>query len=93
MSQVTTQGQANQLNRDGTYGPYLAFNGHLLVAPVERPIADDAPERDADGERIPWSRRERRGYRVGDEIRYLQHAARCTDRCRACAGGEPLPDW
>lgn len=81
MSQVVTQEQADILNEDGFYGPYLAANGHLMCAPLIFPKNDDLLEPGV------------RSYRIGDEIRYTQYNAYCAEGCPACAGYEPLPDW
>lgn len=34
---VETQAQADKLNETGELGPYLAANGHMMVAPVRFP--------------------------------------------------------
>lgn len=82
MSKVQTQAEANRLNATGTYGPYLAANGHLMIANLIFPV---------DGHAVATGAT--RPYQVGDEIRYTQWDARCADTCRACAAGDPLPDW
>lgn len=79
---VLTQVQADRLNETGVTEPYRAFNGHLMIAPVEFPPVVD-----------PKDRYDTREYKVGDRIRYTSFNAWCAENCAACAEGDPLPDW
>lgn len=84
--QITTQAQADTLNRTGEYGPYHAANGHTMIAPLRYPKSREWID-DGNDERAE------RDYRVGDEIRYDSWAAWCAPTCYACGMGEPLEDW
>jgi hypothetical protein len=75
---VTTQAQADRLNRDGEWaqvGPLTAANGHTMMYFVQP------------------KNRQLEPYRVGDDIKYSTWDARCADSCGACRDGEALPDW
>lgn len=63
---VETQREADELNDTGTYGPYRAANGHLMVAELRFPVDVDGANRE---------------YRVGDEIRYTTWNAWCATTC------------
>lgn len=78
MALVQTQEEADRLNEEGTYGPYQAANGHLMLAPLRFPIEIH------DGSRFE------RDYKVGDEIRYSSSDAWCDENCPVL--GSP-PDW
>ena len=82
---VTTQAEADELNRKGVFGPYQAANGHQLYADLQYPR--EYPGQDPDD-----GRPVEREYRVGDEIRYLQWSAWCAPECNHSELG-PLPDW
>jgi hypothetical protein len=77
MSKVETAAEAAEPNRTGTFGPYRAANGHLMVAELRFPSDGPADERE---------------YRVGDEIRYVQWSAWCAPNCNH-AGLGSLPDF
>jgi hypothetical protein len=103
---VETQEQADDLNKRGEYGPYLAANGHLMVAHVEQPRNADTHQFSAGGlEDDKWQpdycarcgeHRDEgchdyyRPYRVGDRIRYDSWSAWCAKECHHDA---PPPDW
>ena len=75
---IETQEQADRFNETMEYGPYVAANGHLMVAPLLLPKDENKEERE---------------YQVGDTIRYTSFNAWCAEGCRACAEGDPLPDY
>lgn len=85
MATIATAAEAARLNESGLTDPYVAVNGHRMVAPVTRP-----------GDRYDkllgiWTGG--RDLVVGDEINYRSAEAYCVDGCPACADGEPLPDF
>lgn len=80
---IETQAQADHFNEQGTTDPYRAFNGHKMIAPLERPRVA----------RNEWGGWETRPFQIGDELRYRSFAAWCAEDCLACGEGEPLPDW
>lgn len=77
MAVVETQQEADRLTRDETWGPYIAANGHLMVAPLRFPRDEEGHERE---------------YRIGDEIRYESWRAWCAEECIHDGLG-PLPDY
>lgn len=64
---VQNQAQANELNTSGKYGPYLAANGHMMVARLTWPKDEEGYERN---------------FEVGDDIRYSSWDADCHESCR-----------
>lgn len=88
MATVQTQAQANNLNKTGTYGPYLAANGHTMLAQARLPVIG-LDEDCASPCPLPIERE----YRIGDEIRYESWSAWCASDCGACREGYPLEDW
>lgn len=66
MSLVETQAEADRLNETGTTEPYMAANGHRMIALLRFPKEPDGRERD---------------YRIGDEIRYTTWNAWCAPDC------------
>jgi len=96
---VETQEQADQLNRDGTIGPYGAANGHVMVAPVFFPIDRDAYDkaydewaRGDDDRRPPHRSSFERDYKIGDRVQYSSSNAYCAPGCDHRELG-PLEDW
>jgi hypothetical protein len=83
MSKVETQEEADRLNKDGTTEPYLAANGHMMVAPLRWPYHEACSTACA----------HERDYVVGDEIRYTSWDAWCVADCAACRSGDRLPDY
>lgn len=67
MSVVSTQDEANNYNENEVYGPYIAANGHLMVAPLRFPHDRDGHERN---------------FEIGDEIRYDSWQAWCDMGCK-----------
>lgn len=91
---VETQAEADRLNESGEYGPYLAANGHLMVAPLKFPreARDKAEWPPEDYPVPPASVSDERDYRVGDEVRYESWRAWCAQECDHSESGGP-PDW
>lgn len=65
---VETRAEAARLNRTGQTDPYLAANGHRMIASLRFPRAGDGF-----GDRRP--------YQVGDEIRSESWSAWCAPGC------------
>lgn len=75
---VIDEAHAKRLNDTGHTDPYLAANGHMMVAPLRNPIRGGAERPIA--------------YRVGDEVRYDSWAATCAESCDHSESGPP-EDW
>jgi hypothetical protein len=98
MATVETQAQADQLNRDETFGPYQAANGHLMIAPLLFPRDRDAwneacKKAEAEDRRDPPFSAFDRDYKIGDQIRYTSASAYCAPGCDHSESGPPPEDW
>jgi len=89
---VETQQEADQLNESGAYGPYMAANGHLMMAELRWPreAIDQREWPAADYPFPPANVSTERDYRVGDEIRYTTWNAWCAPGCNH---DSPPEDW
>lgn len=107
MSTVNTLSEQSRLNAEGTYGPYRAANGHIMVARLVFPRDFDVPCHNChgtgliDGEYVCGFCKGKgsgaeRPYKIGDEIKYNSFSAWCDSSCYesgACGEGLPLEDW
>lgn len=91
---VETKAEAARLNRNETTDPYLAANGHLMVAALRFPreAIDPVEWPPEQFPSPPTSVSREREYRVGDEIQYESWSAWCAPGCSHRELG-PLPDW
>jgi hypothetical protein len=91
---VETKEQADRLNESGETDPYLAANGHVMIAALRFPreAIDQKEWPAADFPHPPKAVSVERDYGIGDEIRYDSWSAWCAPECDHRELG-PLEDW